>query len=89
MFKTAVTNVIGPLKCDNVMCPIPLPGFATQTLSMNSTWICDKDLRRRTCVERQRVDEGAGNLLCGSFVPQGEVIGVEHPLFVFGRQEVS
>lgn len=42
-----------------------------------------------TCVERQRVDEGAGDLLRRSLVPQREVISVEHPLLVLRRQEVS
>lgn len=42
-----------------------------------------------TCAEGDGVDEGPGNLLGGSLVPQGEVIGVEHALLVLGRQEVS
>lgn len=44
---------------------------------------------RLTCVERQRVDEGAGDLLRRSLVPQREVISVEHALLVLRRQEVS
>lgn len=44
---------------------------------------------RLTCVERQRVDEGSGDLLRRSLVPQREVVGVEHALLVLRRQEVS
>lgn len=46
-------------------------------------------LTRLTCVERQRVDEGSGDLLRRSLVPQREVVGVEHALLVLRRQEVS
>lgn len=43
----------------------------------------------RTRAEGDGVDEGAGNLLGCSLVPQGKVIGVEHALLVLRRQEVS
>lgn len=43
----------------------------------------------RTRAEGDGVDEGAGNLLGCSLVPQREVIGVEHALLVLRRQEVS
>lgn len=42
-----------------------------------------------TGAEGDGVDEGAGNLLGCSLVPQREVIGVEDALFVLRRQEVS
>lgn len=42
-----------------------------------------------TWVERERVNKGPRNLFRGSLVPQGKVIAVKHPLFVFSRQKVS
>lgn len=42
-----------------------------------------------TGAEGDGVDEGAGNLLGCSLVPQREVIGVEDALLVLRRQEVS
>lgn len=65
-----------------------------QTLfKTEATWELHKQIFQMgvllTRVEGERVDEGARNLLCRSLVPQGKVIGVEHPLFVFSCQEVS